>query len=35
MSARGNDGKENFDNPLVDTDGFKWWLEEDPKYWKR
>lgn len=35
MAARGKDGKGRFDNPLVDADGFRWWLEEDSKHWKR
>ncbi len=21
--------------PFIDTDGFRWWLEEDPTHWPR
>ncbi len=21
--------------PLIDADGFRWWLEEDPDHWSR
>lgn len=34
--AKRQTGRDRFKvRPFIDTDGFRWWLEEDPAHWDR